>query len=70
MTPAECRATRRRLGWSQTRLARAAGVSQSLVSVFERGQYMPVGDGGQRIAAALEAAGIKLINDQPDSGHP
>ena len=66
MAPGQCRAARRRLGWSQAQLARAAGVSQSLISVFERGQYVPVGDGARRIAAALEAAGMKLKYDQLD----
>lgn len=56
MTPEQCKAARVRLGWSQTRLARVAGVSQSLVSVFERGLYVPEGDGAQRIMEALTTA--------------
>lgn len=67
MTPGQCRAARRRLGWSQTQLAHAAGVSQPLVSVFERGQYVPVENSAERMAAALEAAGAELMNHGTDS---
>ena len=70
MTPVQYRTARRQLGWSQARLAHAAGVSQPLVSVFERGQYVPVGDSAGRMAAAMEAAVVKLMNDEAAADQP
>ena len=42
LTPAQSRAARALLGWSQTELARRASVATSTVADFERGQRSPV----------------------------
>ena len=50
-----CKARRLALGWSQSKLAMRARVSQPLVSVYERGRYMPKDEAVHRIAMALDA---------------
>ncbi len=51
----EVRALRRRAGLTQQELARAAGVSQSLIAKLEAGLAEPRFSTGQRILAALHA---------------
>lgn len=65
MTPEQCRAARKLLGWSQERLGHSAGLSQSAVVRFEGGGYVPGNGGADRLRAALEAAGVKLMS--PDA---
>jgi transcriptional regulator with XRE-family HTH domain len=66
MLPAQSRAARGLLGWSQTRLAALAGVSLSTVSEFEKGQRSPIPNNLAALKRALEAAGVEFINgDEP-----
>ena len=67
MTPAQCRAARTLLGWSQSHLAEAANLSIKAVQDFERKkratQPMTVG----LLRRALEHAGIEFTDgDMPD----
>jgi transcriptional regulator with XRE-family HTH domain len=62
MTPAQCRAARGLLNWTQERLAKPAGVSIVTVRNFENEK-----SGSQRasvaaIRSALEAAGVAFTN--------
>ena len=66
LTPAQCRAARGLIDWSQQQLADAAGVGVATVRLFEAGK------GEQRrstltvIRQALETAGVEFTNgDQP-----
>jgi putative transcriptional regulator len=43
MTPAEIKALRLSLGWTQKRLAEACGVSIRAVKQWEQGKYHPSG---------------------------
>lgn len=52
---AEVRALRDARGWSQTRLAQAAGMTQSAVARFEAGGTVPTLPVLARLAAALDA---------------
>lgn len=61
MTPAQTRAARGLIDWSQSRLADAAGVSLSTVKDFEAGRRQPVPNNLTAIRAALEAAGVEFI---------
>jgi transcriptional regulator with XRE-family HTH domain len=63
MTPKQCEAARRLLGWSRARLAAYAGVRDIVVLEFERGQrtLRPEQFGAMR--AALEAEGIEFSPD-------
>lgn len=65
MQPAQIRAARGLLDWSQSRLAEAAGVSLSTVKDFEAGRRQPVPNNLTAIRAALEAAGVEFI---PEDG--
>ena len=67
MTPAQCRAARTLLGWSQEHLAEAASLTTSTVGAFEgqKGTPQPMTVGLLR--RALERAGIEFTDgDMPD----
>ena len=61
MTPAQCRAARGLVSWSQTQLAEAANVSRQTVVDFERGARTPYPNNLAAIRAALEAAGVVFV---------
>jgi len=58
LTPAQARAARGLLHWSQQDLATKAGVAVSTVADFERGQRVPVPNNALAIRQAFEMAGI------------
>jgi hypothetical protein len=59
MTPAQCRAARGLLNWSEDRLASAAGIKLSVVRDFEAEKPVPQPT-AQELQRALEAAGIEF----------
>ncbi|MCW2240949.1 helix-turn-helix transcriptional regulator [Azospirillum canadense] len=61
----QCKAARAKLGWTQDKVARAADVTQSLVSALERGSFIHGGKGAQRIMSVLEIALARLETDDP-----
>lgn len=61
MSPEQCRAARAWLNWSQARLARAAGVSVSIVRDFEVGRRAQSLNIRSELQTALEKAGIAFI---------
>lgn len=61
MTPAQCRAARGLLEWTQSQLAASARVGLSTVRSFERGVHTPVTHNLAAIRAALEGAGVEFI---------
>lgn len=61
LTAEQIKAARALLGWSQTDLARGAGVGVSTVADFERGQRAPVAASLQAMRAAFEGAGIAFL---------
>jgi len=73
MTPAQCRAARGLLDWTQSKLADAAGVVVSTVASFERSWRVvsspalrPPARTPETIQAmqrALEAAGVEFIDE-------
>jgi transcriptional regulator with XRE-family HTH domain len=67
MTPAQCRAARGLLDWSQLKLAEASRIAVATVIRFERNGRPVVAEAAvQSIQRALEAAGIKFIDgDEP-----
>ena len=62
MTPAQCRAARALLDWSQLDLVERSGVTQKTITDFERGSTRPYRRTLDAIVAAFEAAGIEFIN--------
>ena len=61
MTPAQLRAARALIGWSQDRLAEAAAVAKRTIASFEAGEREPYPRTMKAIRAALEAAGVQFI---------
>jgi DNA-binding XRE family transcriptional regulator len=61
MTPAQCRAARGLLDWTQVKLAEAAGVGLTTVTSFERSWRCNYPDKIQAMQSALEAAGVEFF---------
>lgn len=61
LTPAQCRAARALLDWSQAELSSASKVATKTLADFERGKRAPYDRTLDDIVAALEAAGVEFI---------
>lgn len=68
MTPAQSRAARGWLEWSQDELARRANISVGTVRSFEAGLKTPLPNNIAAMRRAVEAAGITLLFDQDGNG--
>lgn len=60
ITPAQCRAARALLDWSQQDLAKAAHLGLSTIRDFEKGRRVPTYNNLQGIRIALEQAGVEI----------
>lgn len=60
MTPAQCRAARAFLEWTQPQLAAAAGISPSTLRDFEAGRRTPISNNLAAIEATFTKAGIEF----------
>ena len=60
-TPAQSRAARGLLDWSQEQLAAASHLGLSTIRDFERGKRVPTESNLRAIQSAFEAAGVELI---------
>jgi transcriptional regulator with XRE-family HTH domain len=66
LLPAQCRAARALLSWSQAELAKKASVSKQTLVDFERGARQPYPRTLADIRSALEVAGVEFTNgDSP-----
>jgi DNA-binding XRE family transcriptional regulator len=61
LTPAQCRAARGLLDWTQDELAAQAGVSRSTVRDFEKGRHDLQAVSAGRIVEAFADAGVLLL---------
>ncbi|NJL50680.1 MAG: helix-turn-helix transcriptional regulator [Blastochloris sp.] len=61
MTPAQCRAARALIDWTQPRLAEAARVGLSTVVDFERDRRIVSAEPREALRRALEEAGVEFI---------
>jgi hypothetical protein len=69
MTPAQCRAARALLNWTQPTLAASAKLGLSTIVDFEKVRRKTVSeDAIGAIRAALETAGIDFINNDRGEG--
>lgn len=66
LSPAQCRAARALLGWTQKELESKSGVNLKTIADFERAARTPFARTIRDIVEALEAAGIKLL--APEEG--
>ena len=64
MIPAQCRAGRALLSWSQTDLATASGVSLRAIASFEKSRTKLMNANLKMLQAALEAAGVEFTNGE------
>jgi transcriptional regulator with XRE-family HTH domain len=66
MTPAQCRAARALLDWSQQQLAVAAKIGNATIRNFEGGKSTPQNATLDVLQRALESAGVEFTNgDEP-----
>ncbi|TIL94513.1 MAG: helix-turn-helix transcriptional regulator [Mesorhizobium sp.] len=65
LTPAQCRAARGLVDWSQAKLADSAKVATKTLADFERGKRTPYDRTLEDVKAALESAGVEFI---PENG--
>ena len=65
LTPAQSRAARALLDWSQDALAAASHLGLSTIRDFEKGRRVPSHNNLAAIVRALEAAGVQFI---PENG--
>ena len=66
--PPQIRAARALLGWKQTDLAKASGISEMSVKNIERGATDPRVSTLKALQEALEAAGVIFLDRNPDGG--
>ncbi len=64
MTPAQCRAARGLLDWTQVKLAKAAGIGTSIVTCFERSGRAVAAGAVHTMQHALEAAGVEFLDGE------
>lgn len=68
ISPAQCRAARGFLGWSQEQLAEKAGVAIVTVNQFEAGKSASRRATVEVIRLALEAAGLSFLDADSNGG--
>lgn len=68
LTPAQCRAARALLDWTQDELAERAEVSRGTVRGFESGQHALQRSTAAAMRRALEAGGVILMEADRDGG--
>lgn len=62
LSPAQCRAARALVNWSQDQLESAAKVARKTIADFEREVRKPYPRTLEALQAALEAAGVEFTN--------
>ena len=68
LTPAQCRAARALLDWTQDDLAERAEVSRGTIRGFESGQHALQRSTASAVCRALEAGGVVLVEADRDAG--
>lgn len=61
LSPAQSRAARALIEWSQTELASHSNLGESTIRDFEKGRRVPTANNLAAIQAALEDAGVEFI---------
>ena len=63
LTPAQSRAARGLLDWSQTELASRSNLSESTIRDFEKGRRVPSPNNLAAVERAFEVEGVEFLND-------
>lgn len=63
------RTARAALGWSQRDLAQSSGVSLVAIARLEAGTASPRLSTLSKLKEALSAAGVRVLDDQPEGGY-
>lgn len=63
ITPAQSRAGRALVNWSQPELAAASGCSVSTIRDFETSKRVPIANNLAALRSALESAGVNFLAD-------
>ena len=66
LTPAQCRAARALLNWSQAQLAEASKIATKTIANFELGKRQPHDRTLDDLRDALEAAGVIFVAENGD----
>jgi transcriptional regulator with XRE-family HTH domain len=62
ISPAQCRAARALLNWTQHQLADRSGLGFSTIRDFEKGRHVPYATNLAIIEQALTEAGVKFLD--------
>jgi len=62
LSPAQCRAARALLNWSQEELVRHSKITKKTIADFERGATTPRAQTLAQLLAAFDKAGIEFLN--------
>ena len=68
LTPAQCRAARALLDWTQDELAERAAVSRGTIRGFENGQHALQRSTASAVCQALQAGGVVLVDADREAG--
>lgn len=68
LTPAQCRAARALLGWTQATLAVRAGIARRTVAHFEVGRRVLLVRTRREIATTFQRAGVEFFWAMPTGG--
>lgn len=68
ISPAQCRAARALLEWTQQDLAEAAEIGNATIRNFESGKSLPQSATLRILVQALQAAGVDFIDDERGEG--
>lgn len=68
LTPAQCRAARALLDWTQDELAERAEVSRGTIRGFESGQHALQRSTASAVSRALQAGGVVLVDADHQAG--
>ena len=63
INPAQCRAARSLLGWSQLDLSKASKTATKTIADFERGAREPYPRTLEDVRGAIERAGVEFIDE-------
>lgn len=66
MTPAQCRAARALINWTQPKLAENAGLGLSTVVDFERSRRLISSEAIEALRLSLEAAGVIFVAENEE----